>query len=171
MMHCPNCGKPADAAQQFCRACGMSLDTVGQLVAQHTSLTPVPRQNKAELERQIVRTMFRWITWGMILLGIGVLMIVFNKSFNVGGWLKFMASAVSLAGVGVATAGLLRAMNEGVSLSGKKEVKRLSSPPDTKSLPVREMPAAVPSVTEHTTKLLPVDETPTNKVIDSNGRE
>src|SRR6185369_15192767 len=97
MMHCPNCGKPADAAQQFCRACGMSLDTVGQLVAQHSSSTPVPRQNKAELERQIVRTMFRWITWGMILLGIGVLMIVFNKSFNVGGWLKFMASAVSLA--------------------------------------------------------------------------
>ena len=62
-------------------------------------------------------------------------------------------------------------VKEQYGAAGKKEVKRLSSPADTKSLPVREMPAAVPSVTEHTTKLLPVDETRTNKVIDSNGRE
>lgn len=150
----------------------MNLESVVQLVARHTS-TPLQKQNNAELERQIVRMMFRWITWGMILLGIGVVMIVFNKSFNVGGLLKFLASVASLAGIGVATAGVLRAMSQGVSLSGRKT---LVSSPDTKELPTGEMPASLPSITERTTQLIPTDdalasERRKNKMIDSNGRE
>jgi hypothetical protein len=34
-MHCPNCGTKASIAQKFCRACGFSLEKVGQLIDDH----------------------------------------------------------------------------------------------------------------------------------------
>lgn len=176
-MHCPNCGKPAELEQQFCRACGMRLETVGKLVAEHTS-TPLHERkaHQSEEEREIVRMMFRWITLGMIILGIGVLMIVANKSFNIGGWFRFISSVVGIGGVAIAAAGLLKAMNQGVSLSGKKSVDRISgssntSSKDTKSLPTREMPASLPSITERTTQLIAPDDARANNMMDSNRRE
>jgi sulfite exporter TauE/SafE len=172
-MHCPNCGKPADADQQFCRACGMRLETVGRLVAEHTSTElPERKSSHAELERQIVGRMFSWITWGMIILGIGVVILVFNKSFSIGNWLRFISTVICLLGVGVATAGLLKAMKQGVSISGKKPVDQISGPAkDTNSLPTRPIPASLPSVTERTTQLLPTDDGAVNNAIDSKRRE
>ena len=171
-MHCPNCGKSADADQQFCRACGMGLENVGRLVAEHTSL-PVEQRKiaKAELEQQLVRTMFNWITWGMIILGIGVVLLVVDKSFHIGPMLKFASTLLMLGGLGVATGGVLHAIKQGVSMSGKKRVDQISGSVDTKRLPTNPFPASLPSVTDRTTHLLPIDEPRANKVIDSNGRE
>lgn len=157
-MHCPSCGKPADADQQFCRACGMGLETVGKLVSQHTSTSLSERKvRKAELEQRILRQMYSWMVWGMIILGIGIVMIVADKSFAFGSWFKFLATMMSLAGIGVATAGVFSALKQGVGISGKKPLDQISGV-DTKSLPTRQMPGSLPSVTEHTTQLLPTDD-------------
>ncbi len=47
----------------------MSLEMVGKLVTQHSS-SPAETQKKiekAELEQALVRQMFNWIIWGMIM--------------------------------------------------------------------------------------------------------
>lgn len=33
-MHCPNCGTETSAGQKFCRACGLSLERIAQLLAE-----------------------------------------------------------------------------------------------------------------------------------------
>jgi hypothetical protein len=85
-MHCPNCAQPATADQQFCRSCGMSLEAVSKLVAEHSS-SPVEIQKKADkvaLEAAIVRSMFNWLMWGMIILGLGVFLLIVNKNIGIG---------------------------------------------------------------------------------------
>jgi hypothetical protein len=171
-MHCPNCGKPADADQQFCRACGMSLETVGKLVAEHSSIPqPQQRSDKAEREREIVHKMFNWIIWGMIIMGLGIVMLLVNKSFNIGEALKFASTLMILGGAGVAAGGTLSAMKQGAAISSKKPLDQISGSVDTKSLPTKPFPASLPSVTERTTNLLPTDEARVNNVIGSNRRE
>ena len=154
-MHCPNCGQPADANQQFCRTCGMSLNSVGQLVAAH-SATPDPTGKivRQETERAIVRRMFTWLTWGMIVLGVGVLMLVLNKSLDLGGAFRLATGLVLLAGVALASSGVLRAMLQGINQSDAKEPKVLRQEARTTYLPEERFPISTPSVTEHTTKIL-----------------
>src|SRR5512132_3363777 len=117
-MHCPNCGEPADANQQFCRTCGMSLNSVAQLVDAHSaSPDPTSKIARRETERAIVRRMFTWLTWGMIVLGVGVLMLVLNKSLDLGGAFRLATGLVLLAGVALASSGVLRAMLQGINQS------------------------------------------------------
>ncbi len=159
-MHCPNCGKPADGDQQFCRSCGMSLETIGKLVAQHSS-SPVEVQQKIDkfaIEQAMVRNMFTWLTLGSIILGIGVAMIVVNKSFEIGKWFSLLSSFLILGGAGVATAGVLNAVRGAASISGVR-------PPNQKSLGAGSDPGEqLPSVTERTTQLFPAEDARTNKL-------
>lgn len=157
-MHCPNCGKPAAGDQQFCRVCGMSLETVGKLVAQH-SVSPVEVQNKNDKlarEQAAVRTMFNWIMWGMIILGIGVAMIVVNKNFAIGKWFSLLSSLIVLGGTGVAMAGVLNPLRRATSIAGPSNQKSLHSTP---------VPDQLPSITERTTQLISTEEARTNKLL------
>ena len=151
----------------------MRLETVARLVAEHSSTAlPERKSSHRELEGEIVRRMFRWITWGMIILGIGVVMLVFNKSFSIGNWLRFVSTLISLIGVAVATAGLLNAMKQGVNLSGKKPVDQISGPAkDPKSLSTGPIRPSLPSITERTTQLIATDDARANNMMDSNRRE
>jgi zinc ribbon protein len=170
-MHCPNCGKPATDAQQFCRACGMGLETIGKLVAKHTG-SPAPIQTKlekSEAEKAIARSMLNWMTWGMLLVGIGVVMFVINKSFPIGKWFTVLSSFLAIAGMGVATGGVLNALRRG--MMPRSHPTQLSNPPDTKSLPTDPILAELPSVTERTTQLIAVEEAPTNKMMDTGPNE
>ena len=155
----------------------MSLESVGQLVAEHTS-TPLDERkaSKAEFERKILRNMVAWMTWGLLVLGIGILMVVADKAFAIGNLFRFISTVLILVGVGLVTAGVFRALKDGSYLAGMKVVDQVSASKNTKELPTGETPASLPSVTERTTQLLPVDDVPasdrrTNKVIGSNGRE
>ena len=171
-MHCPNCGKPATTDQQFCRACGMSLETVGKLVAKHTG-TPAIAQAKldrADAEKAIVRSMFNWMIWGMLLVLIGVIMIVVNKNFPIGNWFRLLSSLLVLGGMGLATGGVLNAVRRG-TLPSRREPDQLDGPPDTNELPTNQIPAELPSVTERTTQLIAVEDAPTNKMMDTSPRE
>lgn len=159
-MHCPNCGKPAETEQQFCRACGMSLETVGKLVAQHAN-SPVEKQNKiakAECERAIVRKMINWMIWGMIVLGFGVFLLVVNKSMDLGKWVSFLSSVLVLGGVGITAAGVLNAIKQGASIQQKPSINEIDATPDENALPAHLNTAALPSITERTTQLIPVDD-------------
>ena len=163
-MHCPNCAQPATADQQFCRSCGMSLEAVGKLVAQHSS-SPAEVQKKldrTELEREMVRYMFNWIMWGMIILGIGAAMIVVKKQFDLGKWFGLLSSFLILGGAGVAAVGVINAIRRSLGISAS---------PSNKSLPTSPLPTALPSVTERTTQLIGVEDTPTNKMMDTEARE
>ena len=163
-MHCPTCGKPATADQQFCRNCGMNLEAVGKLVVRHTaSPEEVQRRiDKAQRDREIARRMFTWMTWGMLVMGIGVVMIVFNKTFDIGKWFKLLATLTTLGGCGIAAGGLLNGMKRGIELSGRSAPRELREPKtqilaesDTpKSFPTNPFPDALPSVTERTTQLI-----------------
>jgi hypothetical protein len=44
--------------------------------------------------QQIVQYMFKWISIGMIIIGLGVLMLVLNKTFDFGAILKLASSFV-----------------------------------------------------------------------------
>ena len=157
-MHCPNCGKPANSNQQFCRACGMSLETVGKLVAKHTG-SPAAVQTKrdrAEAEKAIVRSMFTWMMWGMLIVGIGVVMVVLNKSFPIGDWFRFLGSLTAIGGTGVMIGGVFNAIRRG-TLPSRREPDQLDESPDTNELPTTRLPAELPSVTERTTQLIAVE--------------
>jgi hypothetical protein len=139
----------------------MSLEAVGKLVARN-SASPAEIQkriDRAEAEKIIVSRMFTWIMWGMMIMGIGIVMIMVNKSFDIGRWFKLLSSCVALGGAGFATAGVLNSMRQGVQLSGRRPIEIAPTPePATlaegKALPTNEFPDAPPSVTERTTQLI-----------------
>ena len=150
----------------------MSLETVGKLVAKHTG-SPAAIQaklDKAEAERAIVRSMFNWMIWGMLLVGIGVVMIVINKSFPIGKWFTVLSSLLSIGGMGIATGGVLNAIRRG-TLPSRREPHQLAGAPNTNELPTNPIPAELPSVTERTTQLIAVEEAPTNKMMDTSPNE
>ncbi|HSD48018.1 MAG TPA: hypothetical protein VLB87_15425 [Pyrinomonadaceae bacterium] len=138
----------------------MSLESVGKLVAQHSS-SPVEKQRKidrAELEQAMVRRMINWLIWGMIVLGIGVALLVVNKAMDLGRWLSFVSSVFMLGGMGIATGGVLSAIKQGASISAKPAAEQIRAAPDEKSFPTEPGMAALPSVTERTTQLIAGDE-------------
>src|SRR3982750_4587015 len=107
-MHCPTCGQPATTDKLYCRQCGMNLLMVGQLVSQHGG----EAKNKISLrqsEREIVSWMFKWIWWGIIVLGLGVGMLVTGRTLAnmdyfepaVAAWLRLLSTFVILGGAGM----------------------------------------------------------------------
>ncbi|HSE15496.1 MAG TPA: zinc ribbon domain-containing protein [Pyrinomonadaceae bacterium] len=161
-MHCPNCGKPAADDQQFCRSCGMNLESIASLVARHSSSTiEAPAKiDRVATEQAAVRTMFNWLILGLIILGIGVAMILVDKSFLIGKWFSLLSSFFMLAGLGVATAGVLNAIRQATGIAG-------SRPLNQKVLSDNPIPDELPSITERTTQLLPSEDARTNKLIES----
>jgi zinc ribbon protein len=155
-MHCPSCGQPATIDQQFCRSCGMSLKVVGDLVAAHSNL-PISdnesRINKAEAERQIAHRMFKWLGWGLVILGIGIVMLVANRNFTLPGWFRLVAFFFILFGMVVSGFSVFRGIREGIDVSGVTS-KRVSGGRDIKSLPTERIPVLMESVTERTTELI-----------------
>lgn len=152
----------------------MNLETVGKLVAQHSSLPIVPSQNKIEkaaLEQALVKQMLSWIMWGMMVLGVGIVMLAANKYFDLGKWFGFVSGCLLLGGTGIATFGLLNALRQGANLTGMRSPLQVPEPTDVKSLPTSAVPASLPSVTERTTQLIPREETSADALIDSNRRE
>ena len=172
-MHCPNCGTAATNEQQFCRACGMSLETVGKLVAQHSD-TAAETPNKlanAERERALVQKMFSRLMWGTIILLIGVVMLVVNRNFDIGRWFSLLSSLTMLSGIALGGAGLFDAMIKGASLSGRKSPQQITAGTDTQRLAANPIPHELPSVTERTTQLIGVEDSKTNKMMDSEARQ
>lgn len=159
-IHCPSCGKPASTDQQFCRTCGMSLGSVSKLVAAHSGeISPDEHAlNRAEAERRITRAMFTWMSWGVLIAGIGIAMLVVNKSFDLGRWFLNCASFLLLGGTGIAVFGFFKAVREGVNLPAKFPAQSIAQGEPTKALPQDRVATPLPSITERTTQLIAADE-------------
>jgi hypothetical protein len=135
----------------------MNLETVAKLTANHSAspLEIKKKRDRAEAEQIVVRQMFNWITWGMIVFGIGVLLLVINKSFDMGAWIKLISTCLMLGGSGICAAGILNSIRKGTQLSAGRETREFREPVETKTLPAtNSFPDALPSITERTTKLI-----------------
>ena len=141
----------------------MSLETIGKLVAQHSS-SPAELQNridKAASEQAMARSMFNWLTLALVIFGIGIAMLVVNKNFEIGKWFSLLSSFLMLGGIGVGTVGVLNAVRGAANISGMR-------PPNQKSLGADSVPRqGLPSVTERTTQLFPPEDARTNKLIET----
>jgi hypothetical protein len=132
----------------------MALEAIGTLVAQHSSaVTPSQTKlDKVRAEQQIVRYMFKWISIGMIIIGVGVLMLVLNKTFDFGTIFRLVSSFVLIGGTGCAAFGVLSAIRKGTALTVASSTGQLTQA-DERLLPTG-FPEALPSVTERTTQLI-----------------
>jgi len=140
----------------------MNLESVSQLVAQHSPQSLSQAQNKiekAKSERAILQRMVQRIMWGMLLLGIGIILLVANKGFDLR-LLSFFSSFFMLGGTGLAAYGVLAALRDGVAISGGRLPSGISEATDVKSLPTQVVAPSLPSVTERTTQLIPRDAPP-----------
>jgi hypothetical protein len=134
----------------------MSLESVGKLVAAHSS-SPEAEEMKiqqADAERALVQRMMKWMMWGIFILGIGMVMLVLNKSFAVGKWLQLLGFFFLLTGTGMTSYGVLAAIRDGATLKAKTARKSIPLEEPTKSFPSRGIKVSLPSVTERTTQLI-----------------
>ena len=153
-MHCPTCGTTTATDQRFCRSCGMSLEAVSQLVAAHSPSDEVTIQ-KHQTEKAALARMVKWMLWGFLVLGLGILLLVTHKIFALDRLVSFIASCLLLLGAGIAMYGLLAALRDGASTQSKSPKPDKLPPAETaKSLPEERIPVPLPSVTESTTELL-----------------
>ena len=153
-MHCPTCGTTTTTDQKFCRSCGMNLEVVSKLVAAHSPSDEV-QISKAGADKAALARMVKWMLWGFLVLGLGILLLVTQKTFALDRMVRFFASCLSLTGTGIIMYGLLTSLRDGASTKSRSS-KASELPPAeiTKSLPEERVPVPLPSVTEATTELL-----------------
>ena len=132
----------------------MNLEAVSQLVAAHSPSDEV-QISKAGADKAALARMVKWMLWGFLVLGLGILLLVTHKIFALDRLVRFVASCLSLAGTGIIMYGLLAALRDGASTQSKSPKPNKFPPTQTtKSLPEERVPVPLPSVTEATTELL-----------------
>lgn len=161
LMHCPNCGNQSELDQKFCRKCGFNLEPVSKLIVNNPAAGQL-KLEKAEREKLALRRMVSWMMWGMLILLIGVVVIVINKTFNLDPLIKLVGTFITLGGVSVTMYGLLDTMRGGTGRpkSGAIDMgsHTINSEETVKADTTRELggrlPVPLPSVTERTTQLI-----------------
>lgn len=101
-MFCPNCGTEATGSRKFCRACGMNLDLISQVMSGHIPVMPLgepaPKGSLFDLNDRSKTTRLGFLSlWGGIMLAalIGIIGgALSNLDNEVGGFVA------SLAGIG-----------------------------------------------------------------------
>jgi hypothetical protein len=154
-MHCPICGEESSLDQRFCRHCGFNLEPVSELVSGSAGFEA--ERAKAEQETHLVHRMFRWISWGCIVLAIGVVLLITNKNLVQDKLLQTLSTLIILGGTAIAMYGVLSSTLRGASLprtSAPKTSEQISSARTTRELEEAKMPQPMPSVTERTTELI-----------------
>ena len=163
-MHCPSCSAECTLEQRYCRSCGMDLETVSKLVAEHSSPEALKLEESLSKKANQQR-MYQSLKWGMIslILGMAVLTIVktlaLDKTFNlVGALLLFMA-------MGLMAYSVLAPMSERASRSKKLpasgRTSELSETDTTRELPAAGVPIPAASITERTTQLIATEKVST----------
>ena len=155
-MHCPSCGNESSLEQKFCRKCGFNLEPVSQLVV--AGAGKETKLERVESDREILRRMYRWMMWGMLILLIGVVMVVSGKAFDLPKFLGPLSSFLMVGGAAAAGYGVLGALRDGLVASKKlpssTETRSQLTSSQTSELPESSMPVSLPSVTEGTTQLI-----------------
>ena len=154
-MYCPRCGTVATPNQQFCRACGLSLEKVVELVGEGVELQSSPTDRSRLRERQQKFENLAGIagltTFGVILLLF--IILIFSQIILKGGLLIIPGTLLILLAFG---AGVM-VFFQVYSKSLKAKLEEPSLPRSTEPLSTetsRRIPLAPASVSEGTTELL-----------------
>src|SRR5262252_243504 len=112
-MHCPNCGDESPIDQDFCRKCGFDLVPVARLFTSDAKVEAIELTAK-ERDQMLVRRMFRWISAGLIVLGLGLLMLITGRSglIDVGKWFGLTSSVLMIMGIAIAAYGLISSVTK-----------------------------------------------------------
>jgi len=164
-MHCPACGANASTDQKFCRACGLSLERVPGLLADH-----LQKAENGQIEEGSERPLwFEIENWGRLVvvigltafipLGLGTGVYFLLRSGNTLGALGLMAVGAFLVfgALPMAWGEYLRKSSAGRHSTESATLKPAGSRP--KALGETGM-EPVPSVTEKTTELLELPTSP-----------
>lgn len=165
-MHCPRCATTSTANQQFCRACGLRLDKIAELVGEELVSQTSPGTDLARL-RDRQKKLENWAgIAGLSTFGVMMVLFIFMVFFKIilqGGLLIIPGVALILLALGATTMGMLQMYSK--SLKEKLEEKPL--PPSTGPVSI-EAPLTFPlppnSVTEGTTEILEPAKNQTGKI-------
>ena len=166
-MHCPKCGSIATTGQQFCRACGLNLDKVAELVGEDLRLQSAqPRDELARL-KELQQKHENWggiaaMATGAVML-ILFIILIFTQMILKGGLLILPGSLLILLALGVGVMIYFQASAK--SLKEKLEQRPLPNLPPSKSLPAENL-LPPGSVTDRTTELLSPSSADTAKIDD-----
>ena len=162
-MYCPNCGTKTSIEQNFCRACGLSLEKTALSLAE---------QLPAKVDRSIQAQKERLEKFGVALLslfGAGVLILLLilmgQKLIDKGlpGILAMIAALILIiCGLGSVIL-FARAKDLDEKSTKRRESNLTSGSETTKELLPEGHFESVPTVTERTTELLAVDKRETNR--------
>jgi hypothetical protein len=164
-MYCPNCGNSSSLDQRFCRACGFALEkTIASLAEQlPTKLDETLQQQRNRLEKlgMAFLSVFGLGTLGVILYGVVVKVMVTQGRILAG--LALLGLMILLAS-GLASVIFFAKASE---VGDAKSKRGLAAPEDNELRAVtnnllKEGEPGLPSVTERTTELLPVEKTSRN---------
>ena len=154
-MHCPNCGTHTTTEHKFCRNCGMNLVPVSRAVAAHLSPGGAAEASAARAaDRLATRRMTRGLLTGIIVVLFGVFMMAvpLGNAFKV---LGLMSALLGIVFSLVTMLSTLRAAQDVYTEAAPPALDGATAP--TGRLLHEQTFEPVPSVTDHTTELLPVE--------------
>ena len=150
-MFCPNCGKENSEEQKFCRACGLSLETISQALVHERSK---PGDNAIETAQNPNNHRQNPLVYAFLLLLLGLTIVIFGKKLVGEQLVADIGTLICL--LGVALFGLRGVfLLKGGSSSSLKPVAAAKT--EIKGKPTTELPLPLPpapatSITEHTTR-------------------
>jgi hypothetical protein len=169
-MHCPRCGTNATSGQQFCRACGFSLEKVAELLGDEPVIeSPSPASEGARLrERQKKFENLAGIagvtTFGLILLLF--IILVFSQIILRGGLLIIPGTLLILLAIGASAMVTFQVYSKSL----KEQLEEKPLPPSNTPLAIGAAdtyPLPPRSVSERTTELLEMEKSPETGPIES----
>jgi len=148
-MYCPNCGKENPEEPRFCRACGLGLQTISQVLVNELSAT---KSDDSSLEI-VEPEQKRWrnpLLYGFLMLLLGMAIVIFGKKIAVEQLIADIGTLIALLGIGLFAF-------KGVSLIRAQSISSPQSKTLLEAKPTTELPPALPpgepaSVTERTTR-------------------
>lgn len=160
-MHCRSCGTDTTLDQRFCRSCGMGLETVSKLVAEHSS-PEMLKFEKSLSKKANQQRMYNSLKWGMISLILGMAELTVVKTFALDKTFNLFGTLLLFLAMGLMTFAVLSPMRDGSPSSRKfprsAGTGELPETDITKQLPSARIPVPVASITERTTQLIAADD-------------